>query len=66
MHDRTIYLNEGMEAGLDGLSPDGCPHPVGSKERAIWVEGWKCAADEDALQGRVAPQLEIAFSGVRP
>jgi ribosome modulation factor len=46
MHDRTFYLNEGMEAGLDGISPDACPFPAGSHEGVLWLEGWHCAADE--------------------
>jgi ribosome modulation factor len=62
MHDRTIYLNEGMEAGLDGLPLHGCPYPAGSKEQTIWTEGWKCAAEDDAPQRGPAPSVEQALS----
>jgi ribosome modulation factor len=46
MYDRTVYLNEGMVAGLDGLPEDACPYPPKSRERALWIEGWHCAADD--------------------
>lgn len=46
MHDRTTFLNEGMEAGLDGLTVDTCPYPIHSRERALWIEGWHCASDD--------------------
>jgi ribosome modulation factor len=49
MHDRTIFLNEGMEAGLDGFALNGCPYVCGSKEHAMWVEGWKCAVSDDVV-----------------
>ena len=45
MYDRTKILDEGMQAGLDGLPPASYPYPPGSPESGIWLEGWKCAAD---------------------
>ena len=46
MFDGTVYLNEGMEAGLDGLSRETCPYSVDSEEYALWMEGWRCGCDE--------------------
>jgi hypothetical protein len=34
MHDRTVFLNGGMEAGLEGLVEDACPYLLKSRERA--------------------------------
>lgn len=47
MHDRTSYLNEGMEAGLNGAALEACPYPAASREALLWVQGWHCAVDEN-------------------
>jgi ribosome modulation factor len=48
MFDKTKLINEGAEAGLDGLPLDACPYPLDSLEYALWVDGWNCAAEGTA------------------
>jgi ribosome modulation factor len=38
LYDRM--LDHGRRAYLAGLSRDVCPHPLGSKEREFWMEGY--------------------------
>jgi ribosome modulation factor len=53
-YDWTKVLNEGAEAGLDGLSVDSCPYSPGSPEFEVWVSGWRCASEA----------LEAATNGI--
>jgi ribosome modulation factor len=46
VYDRTRVLDEGMQAGLDGLPIHDCHYPAGSNASEIWREGWECAAGE--------------------
>ena len=45
MFDRSKFLNEGAEAGLDGLPIESCPYPVNSHQHELWLDGWRCADD---------------------
>jgi ribosome modulation factor len=45
MFDRTKYLNEGAEAGLDGQPIECCPYAPNSLEYDLWIDGWRCADD---------------------
>jgi ribosome modulation factor len=45
-YDWSKLVNEGAEAGLDGLSIDCCPYAEGTRERELWLGGWHCASDE--------------------
>jgi ribosome modulation factor len=42
-YEWTKVLNEGAEAGLDGLPVDNCPYLAGSRQFLLWVSGWRCA-----------------------
>ncbi len=44
-YDWSKVVNEGAEAGLDGLPIDCCPYAEGSSERELWLGGWHCAMD---------------------
>jgi ribosome modulation factor len=39
MFDRTKYLNEGAEAGLDGEPRENCPYALNSLECELWMDG---------------------------
>jgi ribosome modulation factor len=58
-YEWTRVLNEGAEAGLDGLPVDHCPYPAGSPEFVMWVSGWRCASEgrEVATNGPEAAEL---------
>jgi ribosome modulation factor len=57
-YDWTKVLNEGAEAGLDGLPVGCCPYSAGSPEFALWVSGWRWASEalEIATNGTEVPQ----------
>ena len=58
-YEWTKVLNEGAEAGLDGVPVDHCPYPSGSPEFVLWVSGWRCASEglEVATNGTENPKL---------
>ncbi|WP_430395057.1 Rmf/CrpP family protein [Enterovirga aerilata] len=43
VYDILTYLNEGAEAGLDGLSVERCPYLAGSRKGGLWIRGFVCA-----------------------
>jgi ribosome modulation factor len=58
-YEWTKVLNQGAEAGLDGLPVEHCPYPAGSPESVLWVSGWRCASEgrEVATNGTEVSQL---------
>jgi ribosome modulation factor len=58
-YEWTKVLNEGAEAGLDGLPVEHCPYPAGSPQFLLWVSGWRCASEgrEVATNGTEAPRV---------
>ena len=48
MYEILTYLNEGVEAGLDGVSVDWCPYLAGSWNGVLWIQGFVCAEDGPA------------------
>ncbi len=62
MYDTTIYLNEGMQAGLDGLSVDRCPYLVGSRKGVLWIAGFVCAHAGPAVQRHTSSERAVAVA----
>jgi ribosome modulation factor len=61
-YDWSKLVNEGAEAGLDGLSADCCPYEHGTPERELWLGGWHCAMDgvhedREGAETPIAPRM---------
>jgi ribosome modulation factor len=60
MFDRTKYLNEGAEAGLDGEPRENCPYALNSLECELWMDGWRCADDDASVTlGRSVRTVDV-------